>query len=53
MARALNAGERHTGPDNSGLMNLLNVLRSLQEHFRKLLDANTESWRVGYEKTPD
>ena len=53
MARALNAGERHTGPDNSRLMNLLNVLRKLQEHFRKLLDANNESWRVGYEKTPD
>lgn len=53
MARALNAGERESGPDNTGLMTLLNVLQELQKHFRKLLDANRESWRVGYEKAPD
>jgi hypothetical protein len=53
MARALNAGERSTGPDNTSLMSLLRVLDALREHFRKLLDANSKSWEVGYAKAPD
>lgn len=53
MARALNAGERDSGPDTRGLMTLLNVLQELQKHFRKLLDANKASWKVGYEEAPN
>lgn len=53
MARALNAGERSTGPDNTSLMSLLRVLDALRDHFRKLLDANSKSWEVGYAKAPD
>jgi hypothetical protein len=53
MARALNAGERSTGPDNTSLMNLLRVLDALRDHFRKSLDANSKSWEVGHAKAPD
>jgi hypothetical protein len=53
MARALNAGERNTGPDRGNLMTLLRVLEALRDHFRKLLDGNSKSWQVGYEKARD
>jgi hypothetical protein len=53
MARALNAGERDTGPDTRNLMTLLRVLEALRDYFRKLLDANSKSWQVGYEKARD
>jgi len=53
MARALNAGERGTGPDTKNLMTLLRVLEALRDHFRKMLDANSKSWQVGYEKARD
>jgi hypothetical protein len=50
MARALNAGERSTPPDNASLMALLRLLDALRDHFRKLLDANSKSWEVGHGK---
>jgi hypothetical protein len=53
MARALNAGERSTGPDRADLLNLLRALEALRDHFHKLLDANSKSWEVGYAKAPD
>jgi hypothetical protein len=53
LARALNAGERGTGPDTKNLMTLLRVLEALRDHFRKMLDANSKSWQVGYEKARD
>jgi hypothetical protein len=34
-------------------MSLLRVLDALRDHFRKLLDANSKSWEVGYAKAPD
>jgi hypothetical protein len=53
MARALNAGERGTGPDNGSLMSLLRVLGALRIHFRKLLDADSRSWEVRHAKARD
>lgn len=50
MARALNAGERSSGPDVQNLHHLLRVLDALRIHFRKLFDANAESWRVAHAK---
>jgi len=53
MARALNAGERSTGPDRADLLKLLRALEALRDHFRKLLDANFRSWEAGYAKAND
>ena len=53
MARALNAGERGTGPDKGNLLAVLRVLDALRIHFRGLLDANSRSWEVRHAKARD
>jgi hypothetical protein len=53
MARALNAGERGTGPDKANLMTVLRALDALRIHFRGLLDANSRSWEVRHAKARD
>jgi hypothetical protein len=51
IARALNSGERTTGPGVSELQALIRALTGLRDNFRGLLDANLKSWEIGYEKT--
>jgi hypothetical protein len=47
IARALNSGERNTGPGIPELQAVLRALIGLRDHFRGLLDANLKSWELG------
>jgi len=37
----------------TALASVLRALEALRDHFRKLLDANSRSWEMGYAKAPD
>jgi hypothetical protein len=52
IARAVNRGEAPTGPSRADLQALLRALTGLRDHFKALIAANLESWRIGYEKAP-
>jgi hypothetical protein len=50
IARAVNRGEAPTGPSRADLQALLRALTALRDHFKALIAANIESWKIGYEK---
>ena len=50
IARALNQGERASGPSRADLQALLRALDGLRVHIKALINANLASWRSGYEK---
>jgi hypothetical protein len=50
IARAVNRGETPTGPSRADLQALLRALTGLRDHFKALITANLESWKIGYEK---
>ena len=50
IARALNSGERNSGPSQGELLALLRAMTGLKDAIRGLLVSNARSWEVGYEK---
>ena len=52
IARAVNRGEAPAGPRLADLRALLRALTGLRDHFKALIAANLESWKIGYEKDP-
>jgi hypothetical protein len=48
IARALNQGERPSGPTTGDLHALLRALNGLRIHIKGLVNANPASWRTGY-----
>jgi hypothetical protein len=52
IVRAVNRGEPPTGPSRADLQALLRALTGLRDHFKALIAANLESWRIGHEKAP-
>jgi hypothetical protein len=50
IARAVNQGERPSGPSKADLHALLRALMGLRVHIKALINVNLASWRSGYEK---
>jgi hypothetical protein len=50
IARAVNQGERPSGPSKADLQVLLRALMGLRAHIKALINVNLASWRSGYEK---
>jgi hypothetical protein len=50
IARAVNQGERSSGPSKADLQGLLRALMGLRAHIKALINVNLASWRSGYEK---
>jgi hypothetical protein len=50
IARAVNQGERPSGPSKADLQALLRALMGLRVHIKALVNVNLASWRSGYEK---
>jgi hypothetical protein len=48
IARAVNQGERASGPGREDLRAILRVCEGLRDHVRGLLLANIKSWEEGY-----
>jgi hypothetical protein len=51
IARALNQGQRTSGPSAADLYALLRALEGLRIHIKGIINANLTSWRTGHEKT--
>jgi hypothetical protein len=50
IARALNQGQRISGPSTADLYALLRALEGLRIHIKGFINANLTSWRTGHEK---
>jgi hypothetical protein len=50
IARAVNQGERPSGPSKGDLQALLRALMGLRVHIKALINVNLASWRSDYEK---
>jgi Bacterial mobilisation protein (MobC) len=48
IARAVNQGERTSGPNREDLRAILRVCEGLRDHVKGLLSANIKSWDQGY-----
>jgi hypothetical protein len=48
IARAVNQGERASGPSREDFRAILRVCEGLRDHVKRLLSANIKSWEQGY-----
>jgi hypothetical protein len=48
IARAVNQGERASGPSREDLRAILRVCEGLRDHVKRLLSANIKSWEQGH-----
>jgi hypothetical protein len=52
IARAMNQGEHPAMPGRAEVASMLKMSEALRQHFRALLEANSQSWRSSHAPTP-